>query len=342
MKKVLALLLTAVMIMTTGTLAFAEEEAADDVKVTGTVIADWSKVKTTDKPNEELTFGWAVHYTMDDWGRVSSEAFQERCDELGINCVVFNGENNAEKQLNDLRSMQTQEFDAIAINPLDTAAIAGIGEEFYEDGVPFFAVTVQEDYPVYGYVDGGQTSKAKAAADMMVEDMGGEGKIVLMTVPNLQNLMELRELGLTQAIEGTNMEVVDTKLANSADEFNTVTNDLITSGEEFDVIFTTNGAAATGVLSALEALGRKDIPVYGFEAEYVVLQMLKEGYGTGFACQFPSDTAVTLVDTMLAVLHGEEVGTDGDGIVIEPRIKEVATRDNCDEMAWECWRKELK
>ena len=304
--------------------------------------SDVKKPNTTDKENSELKFGLSIHYTMDDWGKVCSEAFAERCEELGIQYEVISADNDFEKQLSDVESFLTREFDAIAINPLDVTSLSSIGTELYDEGIPFIAVTDQDEYPVYGYVDGGQESKGKASAEVMVEDLGGEGKVLLMTTTSTPTLMEARRAGVDQALEGTNVTIVDTKLGDTIEDFVNLTNDVLTSGEEFDAIYATHAVAITGVLTALKNNERKDIPVYGIDAEYTVMQLMKEGYGTAVTAQFPSDTAVTLVDTMLAMLRGEEVGENGNGIVVEPRISEVVTVDNLEEMCMECWNRELE
>lgn len=295
----------------------------------------------TEKSDSELVFGWAVHGLQDDWGKVSTETFEARCAEYGIKCKTVSADASAEKQLNDLQNMLAEGIDAIAINPIDTATIADIGEEMYEKGIPFILCTDQSNFPVYAYADGGQVAKAKAAAEVMVEGMDGKGKIVLMTENYSANLMELRRQGLHEVIDATEMEIVDEKFGDSVEDYINLTTDLINSGADFDVIFTMGGIQTNGVLSALEAMGRKDIPVYGLDTDYYVLQLITEGYGRAFVAEFAADTATVCVDTMLALLHGEEVGTTEPGVVVEPRVDSVVTAENAAEMCWEMWHKEL-
>ena len=154
----------------------SSSEVTDESSSSGET-AETSESSDVKQP-EDMKFGLAIHFLFDDWGKACAEAFEDRCEELGITVEVLNGENDPEKQLNDVQSFYARGFDAIAINPVDTKALASIGTELYEEGIPFVSVAPNDDYPYYGYVDGGQWDKANASAEMMVEDLGGEGKII--------------------------------------------------------------------------------------------------------------------------------------------------------------------
>lgn len=290
------------------------------------------------KDYSDLKFGLSIHYLFDDWGKVCAEAFEAKCAEYGIQCEVANGDGKAEKQLNDVQSFYARGFDAIAINPNDITVMKEIGTTLYNEKIPFISVAPHDVFPVMGYVDGGQWDKCNASGEYMVDYLGGKGKVVLLTTTNTRTLMELREKGLMDALEGTDVEIIETKLGTLTEEFINITNDLLTSGQEFDAIYTTSGAASQGVLTALKAAGRKDIPVFGIDAEYAVMQMMKEGYGTGITAQFPSDTAETLVDYMLTMVTGGEY----EDVIVEPRIREVVTPENVEEMCLEVWKKPLE
>lgn len=286
----------------------------------------------------EYTIGIAVHWMMDDWAKVFVETCGKNCEEYGINYVTSDANGDGEKQLNDLVSFRTMGVDAIALLPVNINAIADIGNEFYDENlwmIPNSDVSKVMNIPAY--INGGQWDKGNAAGVKLVEDLGGEGKVIIFKTPTLATYIDERIQGFMDAIEGTNIEVIDTKLGATPEEFLNISSDIITSGVDVDAIWSVVGLGILGAGNAQKARGEEYYKVYGVDADYSIMQLIYQGWVHGATANYASDSADAVIDACVKFIKGEEV----EYAIPLARTRDVVTKDNVFEICPELWSKEF-
>ena len=112
-----------------------------------------------------------------------------------------------------------------------------------------------------------------------------------------------------------------------------VMQELLRSGQEFDVVLGGNDPTALGALAALQMNQMQDgILIYGIDGSPDGKVMIKEGYMEGSSAQQPLLIANEALAMAYAYLDGEEV----EKLVIVPVA--MITRDNIDDFDLAGWQ----
>ena len=116
----------------------------------------------------------------------------------------------------------------------------------------------------------------------MVEDIGTEGKVILLDCPAGMVAGTLHGKGFQDYIaQNSNLELID--YANidgfSTENANTAMRDMLTKHDEIDAVYGMSDDIAIGAIQAIEAAGRSDegILVYGSEGMPNAITAIREG-----------------------------------------------------------------
>lgn len=333
MKKVINLLIISTVIVALFmTMFFAGCKAA----TVETTAAEATTASSESVDLSQKTIALAIHFMMDDWAKFFAKAFQERSDEYGLKNELLDGQGNPEKQLNDIINAHTKKVDALIVIPLDQKALTNELNKMIEEGAVVWPLTPVEGVNAPGF-DGGDYEKGKLAGEEMVKALGGKGKIVILGLPSMGELMEIRMKGFNDALDGSQIEILDTKTGTSNEEFLNITTDLITSGVKVDGVFSALSTAVGGAASAFKQNGEKNMLLMGIDADYSTLNMINEGWVDGVAANPPQPSAILAVDTIVKMLKGEAV----PDIVVLPNPTYWVDKNNAAQASIDQWEKEL-
>lgn len=188
MKKVLALIL-ALLTMTMGMAGCSQpaEEATTggDTQTEDTQTGSDTATEDTgtgEKANEDVVIGVSFQGLSDEYIVRLSDAFQARADELGVQLQVADGQMDAETQVGQVENFIAQKVDAIVLNPISMDGCAPAVEAANEAGIPIItliSITSNQDM-ASAYVGSDAVESGLIEGQMMVEDLGGKGNIVVM------------------------------------------------------------------------------------------------------------------------------------------------------------------
>ncbi len=104
------------------------------------------------------------------------------------------------------------------------------------------------------------------------------------------------------------------------------TQDLLQSQPELRGIFCINDPSALGAVTALEAAGREDIVVIGFDGQLEAKLAIRDGRIYADPIQYPDRMGIEIVEQLVAYSRGDEVP---EKILIPTTLytQEVATAD---------------
>lgn len=315
MKKVLALIL-ALLTMTMGMAGCSQsaEEApaggdtqTEDTQTGGDTAAE--DTGTGEKANEDVVIGVSFQGLSDEYIVRLSDAFQARADELGVQLQVADGQMDAETQVGQVENFIAQKVDAIVLNPISMDGCAPAVEAANEAGIPIItliSITSNQDM-ASAYVGSDAVESGLIEGQMMVEDLGGKGNIVVMFGQMGHDAQLGRYEGLLQAMEGTDIEIVAEQTGNwSREEGMALMENWLASGKEIDAVVAQNDAMALGALMAIEAKGLTgEIKVYGIDAQAEALDAVEEGTMAGTVFQNAEEQGTKCVDVALAAAKGE-------------------------------------
>ena len=217
-------------------------------------------------------------------GQVLSDAWAAEHPDCEI--IVTDGQRNAQKQIANLEDLMAKDVDIILVAAHQSPTLVPILQTATEAGFPVLAfdrVLTDESVQI-GRVINDEVAGGRVCGELMLEALGEEGgDIVILMGPAGNTGAELRQQGFEEATEGSKINVVDMQVADfqrvKAVE---IFENLLQANPDLDGVFCHNDEMALGVCQVLEAAGRDDIKVVGYDGQKDALESVMAGklYGT--------------------------------------------------------------
>jgi D-xylose transport system substrate-binding protein len=238
--------------------------------------------------NKKIKIGFAMDTLREErWVR-DKEAFEKRCKELDVDCVVTVANNIAERQAGDVDTLLTQNIDALVIAPHDATQAASMVDKAKAKGVPVISydrlinsdkidLYISHQVPVIGQkIAEYALQKVPRGNYMMVYGAATDNNAIIMKNAELQVLQPAIDRGDIKIVADPFVRDWNRDVA-----MNYVENALVQNENNIQAIVASNDGMAGGVISALE---RKNlvgkILVTGQDAETEALRRIAEGKQT--------------------------------------------------------------
>ncbi|MCP3028480.1 substrate-binding domain-containing protein [Halobacillus sp. A5] len=286
------------------------------------------------KEQEDLKIGLTLNNLANPFFVSMSDAAEEYADELGAEMIVQAADADLAKQTSQIEDFITQGVDLILLNAVDSEGIAGAVAQADAAGIPVISVDVGADGGIDGTVTSDNYQAGVLAAEYMIDDLDGKGKVVIIDGPPVTAVKD-RIAGFEDTIEGTDIEVIAKQNGEGNREKGLqVMESILQANEEgtIDAVFANNDPVAIGAEIAQHQADREDeFYIVGVDGSPDVIEaMSKEGSSiAGTSAQHPDKMLKEAMDVGLQVLDGEEV----EEIVKIP--VDLVTQDNLD--SYEGW-----
>ena len=329
MKKIIALLLSAIMVM--ALFAGCAGKPADDNK--------------GGADGDKGTIGVCIYKFDDAFMTTYRNNLEEILKSKGYKVSVVDGNNDQNKQNEQIDTFITQGVKALIINPVMTSAADSIIDKVKNANIPTVLInrepTAEQmsayDKLVYVGCDAAQsgTFQGELILDTPNKgDINGDGKVsYIMIQGDPENIdAQLRTEYSVKALKDAGIEVEELDLQrgdwdrNKGQEI--AQNDLAKFGDQIEVVFCNNDDMAIGALQSIQAAGRKvneDIYLVGVDALDAALNEVMNGNMTGTVLNDAVGQATEAVNQMELLLSGTTYGA-GEQSVYVPYVK--VTPDN--------------
>ena len=254
---------------------------------------------------------------------VGAQAHAEKRGDYELLAVGMQNETDFESQINAVNNFITQGVDAIVIAPADSRAMVRPLKRAMEAGITVVNFDVALDAEAkekqgvnLAFVGPDNRQGAKMAGDALALALGAGAKVVIIEGnPGADNANE-RRLGFEDAVAEYNLNLVDSRTAYwETEEANTVFANMLTANPDIQGVMAANDSMAIGVVQALEAAGRDDILVVGFDNVPAAKALVDEGKLLATIDQFGTDMAANAIDLAIEVVKG---GPELEGWVRTP------------------------
>ena len=217
------------------------------------------------------TVGWANIYSVPTWMKQTQGTLEEIFNQLkakGLTgkLVVTDAEGNANTQIAQIQSMIDANVDIIILIAGSSTAPNRVVADACKKGIAVInfdsLVTTDE---LTAKVNTDSNSWGKQAAEFLVKELGGKGKILVMNGPAGVSVSEDRRAGATPVLKANpGMEIIaETNTPyNVAPAQEAVTN-LLFSQPKIDGILSLGGALTAGAILAMDKQGRPMVPMTG-------------------------------------------------------------------------------
>jgi D-xylose transport system substrate-binding protein len=235
--------------------------------------------------DKKVKIGFAMATLKEErWVR-DKDAFEARCKELKVECVITVADGKADKQANDVENLLTQGVTALVIAPHDATQAAQMVEAAKAKGVPVISydrlinsdkidVYISHQVPVIG----------RKIAEYALKNVP-KGNYVMVygasTDNNARIMRKEMETILKPSIDKGDIKIVQDQFTTDwkpEEAMKNVENALTQSGDKVDCVVASNDGTAGGAISALEKKGLAGkVIVTGQDAEKAALQRIAQG-----------------------------------------------------------------
>ncbi|GGL63284.1 substrate-binding domain-containing protein [Wenxinia marina] len=195
--------------------------------------------------------------------------------------VIVSTASSATAQVSALEDLSaTNELDALVILPFTSEELTAPVETVAANGTFITVVDrgLSDDSIQDLYVAGDNIAVGANTAEWLVEQLGGEGQIVVLRgIPTV--IDDERIQGFTEVIEQSDIEILDIQYANwNQDEAFTLMQDYLGKYPNIDAVWANDDDMLLGVLEAVDMAGRTDVQyALGGNGMKQVIEMVMAG-----------------------------------------------------------------
>lgn len=256
------------------------------------------------------------------------DAIKEKCDEIGIEALCYDGELDANVQSNHIENLVAQDVDAIALATVDAAGVGPAIEAADAAGIPVFTF----DSPcttvdcIVCHVGTDNVKGGELGAQECIRLLGDKGGTAgIIGNPASSSCLD-RENGFLDIMEKEapdNVEVsFNGNYQGDANIAASLVQDWLTADPDLGVIFATGDPACTGALASIKAAGA-DTLIVGYDGNPEAIKAIyaqdEDGkWWVSEISQNPPLIGSTIVEQVYKYLKTGKV--DAKNIPIEPYI----------------------
>lgn len=318
------------------------------------------------KADDEKILGAGIYSASDNFNSYIGKAITNACDGI-FKTNIEDGQNDQSTQNNQVDTMLAKGASAVAVSVCDVTAAPTLIQKCKDAGnVPiiFFNKEITDYDVINSYENAYQVTStggdygASIQAQMVIDywkehpemDKNGDGKlqlVYLMGDPGhtasqprcdyLKSTIEDAGIEIDLLAEDTGMWVTATAKEKNGCRVSKY-------GDEIECCVAGNDAMALGALSAVEAAGfntdgeesSKYIPIYGIDALPEILSKIESGEITGSVLQDAKTQGQTIVKMAENLTSGKDAVDGIEGVEVEEEAKAVRvpyqaiTKDNLD------------
>lgn len=235
--------------------------------------------------------------------------------------LIVNGiknETDLGQQLNLVEQMVARGVDAIVIAPADSKALIPALKRATDAGILVVNIDNRLDQTAKKqagltapFVGPDNRAGAKAAAEVLTAQLQSGAPVAIIEGVTTAFNGQQRRLGFEDALKEAGAEVVSVQAGNwEMSKANTIAAGLLTAHPDLKAILCANDSMALGAAAAIEAAGRDEVKVVGFDNISAIQTMIADGRVLATADQHGDQLAVYGIETALAILAGETPPAD--------------------------------
>ncbi|MCL4267491.1 MAG: ABC transporter substrate-binding protein [Anaerolineae bacterium] len=229
---------------------------------------------------EEMVVGYSQIGAESNWRTGNTASIKETAATLGVELIFDDGQQRQENQIKAIRTFIAQQVDVIGVSPVVEDGWESVFQEAKDAGIPIILVDRRANVPedLYtAYLGSDFLEEGKNAARVMVDLLGGEGKIVELvgtvgSAPAIDRAVGFREI----IQDYPDMHII----ASASGDFTRakgeeVMGDLLQLyGDEIEAVYAHNDDMAIGAIQAIEAYGLRP----GQEIKIVSIDAIRDAF----------------------------------------------------------------
>ena len=249
-----------------------------------------------------------------------AEAFAKKDGSFKLIPVGMNSETDFQTQVNAVENFITRKVDVIVMAPADSALMARSAKKAIDAGIVVinFDVTLDKKALVkaglpenFLFVGPDNADGAEMVGNYLGDTIGKGAKVIIVEGnPGADNAKQRKE-GFMRSVKKYDFDLLASRTAHwETEEANTLMTNLLVKYPDVQGVMCANDSMVIGVQKALQAAGRNDVKIVGFDAIAPVVELIKQGKVLATIDQFGQDLASAGIKAGLKLLKEGKVGPD--------------------------------
>lgn len=252
------------------------------------------------KGDSDIEIAWIGKTLNNPWWISVADFAKREAENLGVNLTIALPEEEVdlEKQVAMVEAAIERGTDAIIISAASSEGIIPAIKKARDEGIKIvnFDTRIGDKNMYDAYVGADDVEGAYKAGKYICEQLGGKGKVGIITGLLAQSTGVDRREGFFQAVS----EYPDIKvIAEASAEWRSdlaadITTNILTAHPDIDAIFACNDQMAVGMVNAVKSAGKNpgDIILVGYDGILDAVEMVLDGYLSAFVALPNIDEAV--------------------------------------------------
>ena len=237
------------------------------------------------------------------------EGAEKQAKALDYDLVVLDSQNDPAKELANVEDISVRGVKVLLINPTDSDAVGNAIAVANQKKLPVITLDrAANKGQVVSHIASDNTAGGEMAGNYIAEKLGKGAKIIQLEGIAGTSAARERGAGFAKAAEAHDFKI----LASQPADFDrskglNVMENLLTAQPEVQGVFAQNDEMALGALRAIQAAGKKDLVLVGFDGTDDGVKAVKGGKMAATIAQQPDKIGEIGVQTADKVLKGEKV-----------------------------------
>jgi len=240
-----------------------------------------------------------------------ANSIKERAEAAGAEVTIMSAEEKIEVQLNQIETFISSGVDALIVLPQDTATTDQITQKAKAANIPLVYVNRRPANLPKGvpYVGSDSLVAGQLEMEQLAKLVNYQGNVAILQGDSTQEAAQQRTQGCQEVAAKHNMQVVTVQEGKwQRDKGLALTENMLQSGQQIDVICANNDEMALGAINALESAGKLDkVVVGGVDATPDALAAMAAGKLEVTVFQDAKGQGQAGVDTAIKMINGDEV-----------------------------------
>ncbi len=246
-----------------------------------------------------------------------AQKFAAENDTFNLTAVGMNSETDIDTMINAMDNFISKGVDMIVITPADSVGLVSSVKKAVDAGITVVNIDVKLDNAAlkkaglpddFLFVGPDNADGAELAGNALAEKLGRGGKVFIIEGnPGADNATQRKE-GFMRSVNNYGLNLLASNTAHwETEEANTVMTNLLIKHPDVQGVMCANDSMVLGVVKALEAAGRSDVLVVGFDNIAAVQDMIRNGKVLATVEQFGADQAAMAIQIGLDILNGQKL-----------------------------------
>lgn len=259
--------------------------------------------------NEKKKVAVVISTLNNPWFVILAESAAENARKLGYEAKIFDSQNSPAVESDNFENLISSEFDAILFNPTDADGSVSNVLRAKAAGIPVFCMDreINNDDAATSQILSDNYSGCVEVGIEFVKALKEKGTYVEILGLVGDNNTWARSKGFHSVVDKfSNLKMV----AQQSGDFDRnkameVLETIMQAHPNIDAVFCGNDAMALGAYQALQAAGKANVKVFGFDGASEVIEKIKEGKIVATGMQYPKIMAKTAAQYADAYLKGK-------------------------------------